>query len=320
MRVDRGLVARQQDDEPVVLTIGSFDGVHAGHRALLAEVGTVARRLHAHSAVLTFDPHPRCVLDPAHCPQSLTTVAEKQSRLEACAVDRLVVLPFTREVSHWGAEEFCDLLVASLDVVGLVVGHDFALGHRRQGDITFLRAYGERHGFAVHQLRAVDADGEPVSSSRIRALITAGDVRGAGALLGYPYFLDAVVEHGEAVGRHLGYPTANLAVPAGKCLPAPGVYAMWVMVDGGWRMAATNVGYRPTFGGNRLTVEAFLLDYDGDLYGRELRAVFVDRLREERTYPAVAELVAQIDRDVADVRALLSASSEPGPALTVDPH
>jgi riboflavin kinase / FMN adenylyltransferase len=311
MRVGSGLGRRQDGDKPVVLTIGSFDGVHLGHVALLDEVDSVARRLDAQTALLTFDPHPRCVLDPPHCPQSLTTLGEKKALLAAHALDRLVVLGFTREVSAWGAEQFCDMLRESFDLHALVVGHDFALGHKRLGDVAFLRAYGERHGFAVEQAAARRVGDEAVSSSRIRSLLEEGDVSGAAALLGHPHFMDATVEHGEEVGRHLGFPTANLSIAADKCLPAPGVYAMWVRVDGDWHAAATNVGYRPTFGGDRLTVEAFLLDFSGDLYGSEVRAAFVERLREERVYTSVDELVTQIGRDVDQVRSLLSGGSPP---------
>lgn len=311
MRVDNGLGARRDGDAPVVLTIGNFDGVHLGHVALLSAVRSKAVALGAQSALLTFDPHPRCVLDPARCPQSLTTVAEKQGLLAAEGLDRLVVLPFTREVSTWGAEQFCDMLLEAFDLRALVVGHDFALGHKRQGDIAFLRDYGERHGFPVVVVDAVRVGTEVVSSSRIRSLLAEGDVAGAGVLLGRLHFMDAVVEHGQEVGRHLGFPTANLSIAAEKCLPASGVYAMWVRVDGAWHAAATNVGYRPTFGGDRLTVEAFLLDYSGDLYGREVRAVFVERLREERAYAPVEELVAQIGRDVEQVRTVLSGVTPP---------
>jgi riboflavin kinase/FMN adenylyltransferase len=311
MRVDSDLGTRRDEDAPIVLTIGNFDGVHLGHMALLAEVRSQAAALDAQSALLTFDPHPRCVLDPVHCPQSLTTVGEKRALMAAAGLDRLVVLSFTRAVSSWGAEEFCDLLREAFDLRALVVGHDFALGHKRQGDIPFLRDYGERHGFPVIVVDAVHQDDEVVSSSRVRSLLAEGDVRRAAALLGRPYFMDAVVEHGEQVGRHLGFPTANLSIAAEKCLPAPGVYGMWVRVDDAWHAAATNVGYRPTFGGDRLTVEAFLLDFSGDLYEREVRAVFVERLREERAYAEVAELVAQIDRDVAQVRALLGPEAPP---------
>jgi riboflavin kinase/FMN adenylyltransferase len=312
MRTDRGLERRQDGDGPVVLTIGNFDGVHLGHTALLDALDAAAQRFDAQTALLTFDPHPRCVLDPPHCPPSLTTVGEKQSILAARGLDRMVVLGFTREVSGWGAEQFCDMLVEAFDVRALVVGHDFALGHKRQGDVAFLRDYGERHGFAVEQVGAVGAGDEVVSSSRIRALVAEGSVSAAAALLGRSYFMDAVVEHGEEVGRHLGFPTANLSIATDKCLPASGVYAMWVRVGDDWHAAATNVGYRPTFGGDRLTVEAFLLDFSGDLYGREVRAAFVERLREERAYPSVDELVVQIGRDVAQVRALLHEVAPPG--------
>jgi riboflavin kinase/FMN adenylyltransferase len=192
-----------------------------------------------------------------------------------------------------------------------VVGHDFALGHKRRGDVAFLREYWERYGVEVVQVGEVRDGAAAVSSSRIRALVTAGDVSEAAPLLGRPYFMDAAVEHGEEVGRHLGFPTANLSIAGDKCLPASGVYAMWVRVDGMWHMGATNVGYRPTFGGDRLTVEAFLLDFSGDLYGREVRGVFVDRLREERAYDSVEALVAQIARDVDQVRSLLNVSPPP---------
>jgi riboflavin kinase/FMN adenylyltransferase len=311
MRVDGGLGRRQDGDAPVVLTIGNFDGVHLGHAALLDQVDSMARTLDAQSALLTFDPHPRCVLDPARCPQALTTLREKQDLLAARGLDRLVVLGFTRGVSSWRAEQFCDMLLEAFDLRALVVGHDFALGHKRQGDVAFLRDYGARHGFPVEQVEAVRVGDETVSSSRIRSLVGDGEVASAAGLLGRPYFMDATVEHGEEVGRHLGFPTANLSIAADKCLPAPGVYAMWVCVDGAWHKAATNVGYRPTFGGDRLTVEAFLLDFSGDLYDREVRAVFVDRLREERAYPSVDELVVQIGRDVDQVRSLLNTAPPP---------
>ena len=317
MRVDEGLQSRSEGDAPVVLTIGNFDGVHRGHVALLDEVRAAARPLDAQTAVLTFDPNPRCVLDPGRCPQSLTTAAEKADLLARHGVDRLAVLGFNRSVSSWSAEHFCDLLCESFDLRVLVVGHDFALGHKRQGDITFLRDYGARHDFTVTQVSEVGAAEGGVSSSRIRQLVSGGEVRAAAELLGRPYFMDARVERGAEAARHLGYPTANLSVAASKCLPDRGVYAMWVRVEERWHMAATNVGYRAMFGGDRLTVEAFILDLPVDvpaeLYDREVRAVFVERLREEREYTSRDELVAQIAADVAQARELLS--GRPPPAL-----
>lgn len=314
MRVDFGLPARTASDlgdRPVVLTIGNFDGVHRGHRALLDAMLRTAHGQNAESVVLTFEPHPRCVLDPDNCPQQLTTLDEKRDLLAAAGVDRLVVVEFTRTLSRWSAEHFCEQLLASFALVQLVVGHDFALGHKRQGDIPFLRAYGATHGFAVETVDALRGRGEVISSSLVRSALLSGELSRANAALGYPYFVDAWVEHGEKVGRRIGFPTANLAITPGKCLPARGVYAMWVKVRDAWHMGATNVGYRPTFGGDRLTVEAFLLDFDGDIYRERVRAAFVSRLREERMYPSAEELAAQIALDVEATRRVLSRVAAP---------
>ena len=311
MRVDTGFARQAPGDRPTVLTIGSFDGVHRGHQALVARCREAASRGAAAVAALTFEPHPRCVLDPQHCPATLTAPALKAGLLAAAGVDRLVVLPFTREVSAWSATRFCDLLLESFDVRALVVGHDFALGHKRQGDVAFLTAYGAEHGFAVEQVAALEEGGAPVSSTRVRALVESGDVAAAARLLGRPHMVQGTVERGEGVGRGLGFPTANLATAAQSCLPATGVYATWLAIDGHWHAAATNVGYRPTFGGDRLTVEAFVLDFEGDLYDRHTAVAFSARLREERAFGAVADLVEQIGRDVAAVRELSLTSGPP---------
>jgi len=315
MRVDFGLPDGEgaaATRRPVVLTIGNFDGVHRGHRVLLDALLASARERDAEAVVLTFEPHPRCVLDPDNCPQQLTTLDEKRDLLAAAGVDRLVVLEFTRTLSRWSAEHFCARLLGSLAVVRLVVGHDFALGHERRGDIPFLRAFGEGHGFDVVTVDALRERGEVISSSLVRGALLSGELPRANAYLGHPYFIDAWVEHGEKVGRRIGFPTANLAITPGKCLPARGVYAMWAKVQGEWRMAATNVGYRPTFGGDRLTVEAFLLDFEGDIYRERVRAAFVERLREERTYPSAEALAVQIAIDVEVTRRVLSRNPAPG--------
>ena len=313
MRVDFGLPGRDDRDaeRAVSLTIGNFDGVHRGHRALIDTLVADARGRDGEAVVMTFDPHPRCVLDPDNCPQQITTLDEKRGLLEACGVDRLVVLEFTRALSRWSADHFCSQLLSSFPLSRLVVGHDFALGHKRSGDIPFLRGFGASHGFDVLTVDALTERGEVISSSRIRTALLSGELSRANRHLGYPFFIDAWVEHGEKVGRRIGYPTANLAITPGKCLPARGVYAMWVQVRDAWHMAATNVGYRPTFGGDRLTVEAFLLDFDGDVYRERVRAAFVARLREERRYPGVDELTAQIARDVEQTRRLLARTPAP---------
>jgi riboflavin kinase/FMN adenylyltransferase len=222
-----------------------------------------------------------------------------------------VVVNFTREVSRWSAEEFCGRLVGRFDLRRLVVGPGFALGHNRRGDAAFLRAYGAEHGFTVAEVEPEADSAEPISSTRIRAALAAGEVEAAARLLGFPYFLDGTVERGNAVGRRLGFPTANLGVGPGKCLPELGIYTGWVRVRDRWHAAACSIGYRPTFGGDRLTVEAHLLDFDADIYGERARLALVHRLREDRLYPDEPALVDQMRRDVDDTRRLLAAARPP---------
>ena len=309
MRVDEGLAPRHPRDRRACVTVGVLDGVHRGHRALVEETVRVARAADADAVVVTFEPHPRCVLDPDSCPPTLSLRDEKAALLADLGVDRMVVLPFTRELSELSAEAFCDALRESFDLVALVAGYDVALGHRRQGDIEFLRAWGGRHGIAVSQVAALELlPGTPASSSGIRAMLAEGDVRAAGDALGHAYSVAGPVVPGEKMGRQLGFPTANIDVDADKCFPANGVYACWVQLRGEWHMAATSVGVRPTFNGTRLTVEAFVLDFDEDIYDERVTCVFVERLREERRYEVIADLVAQMVVDVEEARALLATS------------
>ncbi|MHB8718163.1 MAG: bifunctional riboflavin kinase/FAD synthetase [Candidatus Dormibacteria bacterium] len=314
MRTQTGLVPRQPRDRPAVLTIGSLDGVHRGHRALVEETVRLARQSGADAVAVTFEPHPRCVLEPESCPPRLTSLAEKEVLLAALGVDRLVVLPFTRDLAQLSATDFCDALRAAFDVVGLVAGYDFALGHRRAGDIAFLRDYGARHGIAVTQVPALElSPGVPASSSAIRAMLASGDVEAAALALGRPHAVTGAVVAGERRGRTLGYPTLNIAVAAGTCLPGHGVYATWVWLGGAPWMGATSVGVRPTFAGTDVTVEAHLLDFDADAYGAEVRCEFASRLREERAYGEVADLVDQMGRDVEETRRRLSAGQPANP-------
>jgi len=296
---------------PVACTIGVFDGVHRGHQRLLAATVAAARELGGIAAAVTFEPHPRAVLDPANVPPELTTLDEKRERLMAAGMDRVVVVNFTREVSEWSAERFCARLLDRFDLQRLVVGPGFAMGRDRRGDVDFLRRFGAEHGFSVDTVAAVTEEGEPISSTRIRSALVSGDVELAAGLLGHPYFLDGTVERGDRIGWRLGFPTANLGVEPGKCLPELGIYSTWIRVRGEWRVAASSIGYRPTFGGDRLTVEAHLLDFDGDLYGERVRLAFVHRLREERFYPSEAALITQMGLDVAETRRLLEAAEPP---------
>jgi riboflavin kinase / FMN adenylyltransferase len=303
MEVHFGLPQGDGGRRAVYLTIGNFDGVHLGHRRIVESLVGDARKGGGQAVVVTFDPHPRCILDPDNCPASLTTLDEKHDLLARAGVDELVVLEFTRDLSLWSAEHFCEqLLTAFPGLRRMWVGYDFALGHQRRGDVGFLRNWGSGHGFDVMTMDQQAVDGTPVSSSHIRRALLDGDVTAAARLLGRPYFLDSWVQHGAKRGTRLGFPTANLAITPNKCLPARGIYAMWVLVQGEWQAAATSVGYNPTFGGDHLTVEAYLLDFTGDIYRERLRAAFIARLREERAYPTAAELSAQIERDVGAAR------------------
>jgi riboflavin kinase/FMN adenylyltransferase len=304
-------LGRGPSPSPVACTIGVFDGVHQGHQRLLEATVAAAREIAGIAVAVTFEPHPRAVLDPANVPPELTTLDEKRERLTAAGIDRVVVMNFTREVSGWSAERFCERLLDRFDLRRLVVGPGFALGHDRRGGLDFLRAFGADHGFTVVTVEAMTEDGDPISSTRIRAALVSGDLEVAERLLGHPYFLDGTVERGNRVGWRLGFPTANLAVEPGKCLPELGIYSTWIRARGQWRPAASSIGYRPTFGGDRLTVEAHILDFDADLYEERVRLAFVHRLREERWYPDEASLIAQMRRDVAETRKLLETATPP---------
>jgi riboflavin kinase / FMN adenylyltransferase len=312
VRTEFGLPeAASEGDRPVLLTIGNFDGVHRGHRRIVDRLVVGAREHGGEAVVVTFDPHPRCVLDPDHCPPRLTTLDEKADLLAAAGLDRLVVLEFTLELSRWSADHFVERLCRGFSLQRLVVGHDFALGHRRRGDIPFLRSAGASRGFDVEVVDAQGEGGEVFSSSLVRAALAHGDLDSANRILGHPYFLDSRVEHGERIGTGLGFPTANLAITPGKCLPPRGIYATWVRVRGAWHGAATYVGYRPTFGGTRLAVEPHLLDFSGDIYNERVRVAFAARLRDDVRYPTPEALSAQMARDVEETRHRLRMSSAP---------
>ena len=285
-----------------VVAIGSFDGVHLGHQKLLEVVRAEAERTGCRSVVVTFEPHPRCIIEPARCPKSITTIEEKLGLLHLQGVDDGAVLKFTPQVARLSAEEFVGTLRTAVDIERIVCGEDFAFGRGRQGDAAWL----EKQGIPVTVVEALQLDGIELHSSEIRRLLGEGDVPAANRLLGRPFVLRGTVEHGAEVGRGLGFPTANLAVQLNKLVPAQGIYAVRVQSSFGRHLGALSVGYRPTFGGDRLTIEVFLLDFDGDLYGAHLEVSFAARIRDEERYPSAAELADAIARDVAETRRLLS--------------
>lgn len=295
---------------PVVATIGVFDGVHRGHQRLLQQAASDAGA-GSIAALITFDPHPRCVLDPGGCPPLLTTVEERAVLAEQHSVETTVAIDFTPELSTWPAQRFCDRLVESLPLRRLIFGPGFALGKDRTGDEAFLREYGAAHGFDVCTVERVVVGGERVSSGRVRAALLDGLVAEATELLGRRYRLPGTVVHGDERGRTLGFPTANVVSDAQRCIPANGIYATWLRVRGVWWPAATSIGTRPTFDGHTRTVEAYLLGFDGDLYDADVALEFVTRLREERAFPDAGSLIAQMHEDVAAVGAVLSASDQP---------
>ena len=296
---------------PVVLTIGSFDGVHAGHQALLGNVVHRARARGANSAVLTFDPHPRCVVDPAHCPPSITTVEERTSLFAGEGIDRTFIFPFNTETRQWSAEKFCDGIAAAVDLTSVVVGEDFHFGRGREGNVDFLREWGWHRGIEVVVVEPILEGGAEVSSTRIREVVAAGDLVAASRLLGRPFFIDARVVGGEKVGAKLGFPTANLQVAKNKLIPQDGVYAGWLYTGGAWHQAAISVGTRPTFAGTATVVEAFALHFDGDLYGKSVRCAFARKTRDQVKFDSADDLAVRMRDDVAEISALLAEMNPP---------
>ncbi len=293
---------------PTALAVGSFDGVHLGHRAVLEKLLAVAGERELSPAWITFDPHPRCVLDPVNCPQQITTLEERLSLVRELGVEHAIVLGFTRTLAALPAEEFVRRLLEAMELRVLVAGYDFAFGRGRTGDVAWLREHGSRHGYDVREVAPFRLDGEEVHSSDVRRLVTLGDVEAASRLLGREFALAGLVEPGDRIGHEIGWPTVNLAVPPGKLVPGHGIYAGWAEGPAGEREAAISVGYRPTFDKTDLRVEAYLLDFDGDLYQQRLELRFVARLRDQVKFPDARALSEQIGRDVEATRAVLARS------------
>jgi riboflavin kinase/FMN adenylyltransferase len=295
-----------------VVAVGVFDGLHVGHRALFERA--LARAGGSGCVAVSFEPHPDVVLAREFKPMApLTPLPEKRARLARMGV-QLHVIAFTRELAALEPEAFVSRhLVTPFTPRWLVVGEDFALGRGRAGTVAKLRELGDRHGFEVEAVPLERRDGEPVTSTRIRALLAEGRVADAARMLGRPYGFTALVVGGDRKGRTLGFPTANLRLHDEQQVPAHGIYAVWARVGGEaqWRMGAMSVGVRPTFGGGLRTLEVFLLDFDGDLYGRDLTVAFADWLRPEQAFPGAEALVEAMRADVAIARERLAAAGAP---------
>ncbi len=294
---------------PRAVTIGVFDGLHQGHRHVIGLLRSRAAALGGlECAVVTFAPHPLTVVAPEHAPRLLTGIEHRLELLAEAGLDLAAVLPFDEGVRRLTAAAFAAaVLHDALHARLVVVGEDFRFGHQRTGNVASLAELGDAHGFAAEVVPLVGGQA-PMSSTRIRAMVAAGDLAGAAAALGRPHEVRGVVVAGDGRGRTLGFPTANVAVPAELALPPNGVYAVRAGVKGGLLgPAVASLGTRPTFGGGKETLEAHLLDPPGDLYGATLRVAFVARLRAEERFDSVAALVDQMVADVAQARGLLGA-------------
>jgi riboflavin kinase/FMN adenylyltransferase len=308
MQVVRGIEALPLADEPSVATVGFFDGVHAGHRAVLNRTVERVRERRIRSVAITFDRHPREVLTPGQEPRLLTTVERKAALIAERGIDVLVVLEFTREFSLVSAEDFVrDVLVRGVHALDVVVGANFTFGHRAAGTLGRLPALGRPYGLSAEGVELVRIDGRPVSSSSIRDALAAGDLAWPQTALGRRFVLDGAVVAGHGRGRGLGFPTANLRTWPRLLLPGQGIYAGVAEIDTERHVAAIDVGTNPTFGVEPLHVEAFLLDYEGgDLQGGPLAVEFWARLRDETRFDSVEELVVAIGRDVERTREIVT--------------
>ena len=294
------------------LTIGAFDGVHLGHQKVISQLTAGAHAIGALAVVLTFHPHPSTVLQGPRESFYLTIPEEKAALLAKAGIDVVITHPFNEEVAGIKAKDFVNRIHEHLQIKQLWVGHDFALGHDREGDVSVLRKIGEELSFSVETIEAFQIDGEVVSSSRIRRLLEVGQVGLVAELLGRPFSIRGSVEYGEGRGRSIGIPTANLAIAKERVVPGAGVYACYVTVNGKEYQAVSNIGVRPTFETEPRPprVETHILDFEGDIYGQELELTFLAHLRDEKKFPSVDSLVIQISTDITLAREILSRYAE----------
>lgn len=305
MRIVRNLEELTTPIDNAVLTIGNFDGVHLGHREIFRRVVRRSREIGGTSVVYTFVPHPLKVLAPDRAPALINSYAEKEVLIEASCIDVLICAPFTRELAELPAHRFVrEILVEKVGVSHLVVGYDYLFGKDRSGDIQLLRRMGEYLGFAVETLEPIAAGGQVYSSTRVREMISRGQVREVVKVLGRHYTFEGRVVHGFGRGAQLGFPTANLKTDK-ELMPAPGVYAVKVKRGDVLLEGVLNLGRNPTFCAAGFFIEVHLFDFSGDLYGEDLRVYFVERLRDEKRFDGPETLRAAISEDIRRARRLL---------------
>jgi len=296
MRIEAELTELSPDKD-MVLAIGVFDGVHLGHKYLISQLTEQARQHDMLSGVVTFRQHPREVLSH-HKLVYLTDLPERIRLLKNEGVDAVIALSFNRDVAQLGARHFVELLVKHLRMRGLVIGPDFSLGRNREGNADTLRKLGQEMRFSVTVIPQITVNGQIVRSTMVRDALTKGDVKKVNEMTGRPFNLKGTVTTGAGRGSKLGFPTVNLDTQPGQSLPADGVYATWAFIDGQAYQSITNIGLRPTFDGEGRTVETYIINYKGNLYGQELKIDMVERLRGERRFDTVEELKKQIAEDV----------------------
>ncbi len=292
-----------------VVTIGNFDGVHLGHQKIINMAKEYAEKVQLPLVVVSFDPHPGKVLYPEKAPKLIKTRKQKRDLLRKMGVDYFYVINFTPSFARKSAEEFVDeVLIDSLGAKRIFVGFNFAFGKDRKGDLTFLKKQGKQKGFDVVAVPPVIVDGEVVSSSLIRKLLANGEVKKANRFLGRYYYLEGIVIHGEQIGRKIGFPTANI-ITENELVPRLGVYATFTKLNGNDLPSITNIGYKPTFGSEKIIVETFIFDFDREIYGELIEVKFVDFIRPEKKFESVEELVKEIKANCEKCKNILNNNS-----------
>lgn len=288
---------------PTVLTLGVFDGLHLGHQQIMMTVVDRAKAINAVPTAITFDPHPRVVLHPETAPPLLQTLDQRLANLEFLGIEQVIVVKFDREFASQPAEDFLANIVHDrLQAREVYLGEGFAFGRNRGGNIELLQRMGTQLGFVADEVSEVTLRGRRVSSSAIRELLAKGRVNLARRMLGRPYGVEGVIIRGNQRGHTIGFPTANLK-PHNRVIPRYGVYATATLIDGKWRKSITNIGVRPTFESDaEPSIESYIFDFDGDLYGAALRVRFLHRIRDESKFSGIEELKAQIERDTLRAR------------------
>ena len=288
---------------PTVLTLGVFDGLHLGHQRIMQTVVERAKAVDAVATAMTFDPHPRAVLHPESAPPLLQTLDQRLANFQVLGIEQAIVIPFTREFASQPAQAFLsDIIRDRLHAKEVYLGKGFAFGKDRGGNIELLRAMSEKLGFIPDEVNEVQIRGQRISSSKIRHLLAEGRINLARRMLGRPYGVEGVIIRGNRRGHTIGFPTANLK-PHNRVIPKYGVYATATLIDGSWRKSITNIGVRPTFEDtNEPSIESYIFDFDGELYGDVLRVRFLHRIRDERKFNGIEELKAQIEKDTRRAR------------------